>query len=65
MANSLYAIVYSVRHVIIGLCDPDWIQTSNRQSRNLIFYSVELRGQYFIYECEFTIIIVKTKAFLQ
>lgn len=26
-------------------CDPGRIQTCNRQSRNLIFYSVELRGQ--------------------
>ena len=31
--------------VAFNLCDPDRIQTCNRQSRNLIFYSVELRGR--------------------
>ena len=30
------------------LCDPDRIQTCNPQSRNLIFYSVELRGLFLI-----------------
>ena len=28
------------------ISDPDRIQTCNPQSRNLIFYSVELRGQF-------------------
>ena len=27
------------------LCDPGRVRTSNHQSRNLIFYPVELRGQ--------------------
>jgi hypothetical protein len=28
------------------LCDPGRVRTSNHQSRNLIFYPVELRGQF-------------------
>jgi hypothetical protein len=28
------------------ICDPEGIRTPNRQSRNLIFYPVELLGHY-------------------
>ena len=31
---------------LIFICDRGGIQTPNPQSRNLIFYSVELRGHY-------------------
>ena len=31
-------------------CDPGRIRTPNPQSRNLIFYPVELLGQYLIYD---------------
>ncbi len=41
------SIVYQL--IAIYTSDPDRIQTCNPQSRNLIFYSVELRGPFILY----------------
>ena len=45
--------------------DREGIRTPNPQSRNLIFYPVELRSHFVFSECESTINYVMLKAFLQ
>ncbi len=43
------------------ISDPGRTQTCNPQSRNLIFYSIELRSQYFFlinYKCVFLLLLI-------
>ncbi len=54
-------LVYQVFRVVN--CDLDRIQTCNPQSRNLIFYSVELRGHYFIESANLQFFLLSQKLF--
>ncbi len=53
-------------HFKLGLrliCDREGIRTPNPQSRNLIFYPVELRSHFVFSDCESTLFFYYAKSF--